>query len=94
MKSRVVGVLDTPGRPAVVLDARAERGGVVLRVARDSRRAAKLDRSITLSSGASRDLMRQLQAAADQADRLAYQADHRSQIDVSAVVEWLESEAA
>lgn len=60
----------------VNLRPRAESPGVVrLEVSRDSRRAAKGDQAIHLSATQARELMRALQGAADEADRLAYVAE-------------------
>lgn len=59
----------------VELEARADAtftGLVRVSVMRRNRAQAKSDRALMLSAGAARDLMKRLQAAADEADRQAY----------------------
>jgi hypothetical protein len=59
----------------VELDARADAtftGLVRVSVMRRNRAQAKSDRSLVLSASSARELMKQLQAAADEADRQAY----------------------
>lgn len=60
---------------AVVFRTGPEVGAVRLEVLRHSRREAKQDRAFHLSPARARDLMRALQSAADEADRLAYRAE-------------------
>lgn len=60
----------------VELDARADAtftGLVRVSVMRRNRAQAKSDRAMVLSAGAAREFMKRLQAAADEADRQAYQ---------------------
>ena len=66
--------LTSKGAPLVRFVARPAAGIVRLHVERDSRREAKSDRTFELSSSEARELLRALQAGADEADRLAYQA--------------------
>ena len=86
-------LLDAAGQPLVQLVARAHRGRVELALQRDNRREAKSDKHVTLTRAAALDLMRQLQAAADETNRQAYAAAkaEAGAEDVSAAVEFLEA---
>lgn len=72
MKQRLLATDER--RHEVELDVRADRdtGRVQLAVLRHNRREAKSDRAVVLSASSARELMKRLQAAADEADRRAY----------------------
>lgn len=89
MNKRIKATLSIAHRHhPVQLQARPGTGVVRLELARESRREAKGDQSLTMTPTQCRELMRALQGAADEADRLAYERDkHRPELDV--VVEQL-----
>lgn len=58
----------------VQVQARASAGIVELELMRDDRQRAAGDQRLSLTPSAAREIMRQLQGRADEADRLAYQA--------------------
>lgn len=87
MKPHVTGVLTVrQSHPHQVelrsyADVRAGSTRVVLELLRSSRREAKSDQLLFITPGAARDLMRQLQGCADEADRQAYAANKKSELD-------------
>lgn len=87
MKPTIKGVLS--GRQAMAhqvevrghAEVRAGSTRVVVELLRAARREAKSDLLLFLTPSAARELMRQLQGWADEADRQAYVADKKSELD-------------